>query len=84
MKNIELRNLIKEPKLEYRLFYELRIKIQNKKKEIIELQSKFATDKVDQITYKIKSYILEQEKCLLIDLANKELQRLNRKREGHK
>lgn len=84
MKNIELRNLIKEPKLEYRLFYELRIKIQNKKKEIIELQSKFATDKVDQITYKIKAYILEQEKCLLIDLANKELQRLNRKREGHK
>lgn len=75
---MEYKNLIWEVGSSWKFRNELRYQVQNKKKEIIVLQNKYTTGEINQVDYKIKSFILNQEKNLLTKLFEKEDIRVRR------
>ncbi len=74
----EYKNLIEELGSDWRLRNELRIQLQDKTKEILSLQKRFTIGEVSRVNYKIKSFIFNQEKSLLIKLFEKEDSRVSK------
>ena len=72
MSNIEYKNLIWELGGSWKFRNELRMKLQDKVKEIINLQKRYVAGEINQINYKIESFILNKEKDLLAKLFKKE------------
>lgn len=80
MRSIELKNLKEELGAQWHLYSELRLRVQDKKKEILDLQKKFTLGQVNHINYQVKSCILDLEKSLLVDLFSEEFDRLDKLR----
>lgn len=72
MSNIEYKNLIWELGSSWQFRNELRFQLQDKVKEIVNLQKRYTAGEISQINYKIKSFILNKEKDLLAKLFKKE------------
>ena len=75
----EYKNLVEElGSRDWRLRNELRIQLHDKKNEILSLQRSFTVGNISQVNYRIKSFILSQEKDLLAKLYKKEQVRLDK------
>lgn len=74
----EYKNLVEELGKDWRLRNELRFQVQDKKKEILNLQKRFSIGDISQVNFRIKSFILNQEKDLLVKLFEKEDSRVNK------
>jgi len=68
----------------YRLYNSLKAEIEKKKRERIKISEKFVLDEISQDDFQIKTFMLNEQENLLADLADKELQRINKSKESQK
>lgn len=68
----------------YRPYNSLKAEALKKGTEKAKITEDFITDKISQEDFQIKAFMINEQKCLLLDLADKELQRINRNEESQK